>query len=210
MCAKAGTRNRCHWPHYSPKERTPGRLLELLRVPISGNVQGGSARSRVVTTVAKELGLKETQVFLPAHLTTNIAVRGVALFGVAGDLLEAVADNYDDMVWYIDDLGLHFEVDTKESRLSRFDQFAGKLVSDKMAQRKLSDEALREIARLLDEKDFDLVEELEPAQSKPIREFNQKYSRKAVKSFVAAVQHAQFRRGVRRRLYRARDRYGKL
>lgn len=140
-------------------------------------------------------------------LSRTKLLRGKVIFGFAGDEIDKIADQYEDMRWWISKDGLHMAiVPPAAAKLSRFDELAGKLFVDRRKDGRLSKESLMVIAKELDAAGFLLREQLQPAQWKPISEHNQKHARHAIKSFKDACQPL-FVRSVRRRLYVARDRY---
>jgi hypothetical protein len=135
-------------------------------------------------------------------------LRGKTLFLDAVEAIEEIAQQHEGLHWWVSKGGLNVLNEPMTSKkLSEFDKFAGKLYFDGSKDCKLSEELLREIARALDEAGFTLKEELQPAQWKPISEYNQKHARLAVKSFAQACGLGRFVRSVRKRLYVARARY---
>jgi len=134
-------------------------------------------------------------------------VRGKVIFGFAGDKIDQIASNYEDMHWWISKEGLNMAiVPPAATNLSRFDEFAGKLCVDKWKDGKLSKKSLMEITKKLDGAGFTL-KELQPAQLRPISNHNQRNSRNPIKTFMTACLHGTYVRSVRRRLYVARERY---
>jgi hypothetical protein len=134
-------------------------------------------------------------------------IRGETFLGLVADKLDQLALNYDDMQWWVSDKGLNVAILPPEAeRLRPFDELAGRLTAELWTDG-LPQAALCNIANTLDEAGLKVEEELEPAQWKPIADFNRKFSRKAIKTFSQAVQDKRFVRSVLRRLYRARERY---
>jgi hypothetical protein len=134
--------------------------------------------------------------------------RGKVIFGLVGDEIDKIADQYEDMRWWISREGLNMAiVPPALARLSGFDQLAGKLYVDMSQDGKLSKENLMVIAQKLDLDGFTLKEQLQPAQWRAIAEYNRKYAREAIKTFGRACQHRLSNRSIRKRLYVARDRY---
>jgi hypothetical protein len=147
-------------------------------------------------------------VYISPLLDQRRSIRGRTYFGYAGREIDQIVDNHPGMRWWMAKDGLVIDVVPDEAeRLSEFDRRAGQLVCDGTQAGRLSEDALREIAAELDAAGFSLLENLQPAQRKPIAAFNQKYAKRAVKSFSAAAADPRFSRAVRRRLYVARDRY---
>jgi hypothetical protein len=141
-------------------------------------------------------------------LSQNKLVRGKVIFGLAGDEIDKIATNYDGMHWWISKEGLNMAIVLPAAaKLSRFDEFAGKLYVDRSKDGKLSKEILLAIAKEVDVAGFALKEELQPVQWTPIREYNQKYAKEAIKTFERACQHRVSVRSIRKRLYVARERY---
>lgn len=134
--------------------------------------------------------------------------RGKTIFGFVGDEFDRIAEQYDDMCWWISKEGLNMAIVPRAAaKLSRFDELAGKLYVERSNGRRLSKEILMEIAKELDAAGFLLKEHLQPAQWKPIAEYNQKNSRQPLKTFEKACVHRVSGRGVRRRMYVARKKY---
>ena len=123
-------------------------------------------------------------------------------------MIDEIAANFDRMHWWLSERGLNMNAVLPLSPdISRFDEFAGKLIVGGMAtEGSLSKTLLLSIARQLDRANFPL-NNLQPAQRKIINEHNRKFSRVAVKTFQAACDHQRFAYLIRRRLYVARDRY---
>jgi hypothetical protein len=135
-------------------------------------------------------------------------VRGIVIFGYAGDKIDAIANNYEDMRWWISKEGLNMAiVPPAAPKLSPFDESAGKLCVDRWKEGNLSKESLMVIAKELDTAGFLLKEQLQPAQWTPIATYNQKYARQPIKTFEQACQHRLSVRSIRKRLYVARERY---
>ncbi len=148
--------------------------------------------------------------FLSEKLKDPQFIRGRVYSGKLGDQIQGILLNYPYLRWWIEQDGLVVdEARCELGSLSDFDRFAGLLVIKHTKGDKLSTSALASIAVKLDTEGFLLKENLQPAQWKPISAYNQRHSKLAVKTFVDAVGRPLFVRGVRRRLYLARDRYKK-
>lgn len=153
-----------------------------------------SKRPVPIHSLADDLGGKEL-------------LRGKTTFGLAGDAIDEIALNYEGMYWWISKEGLNMAIlSPAAARLSRFDEFAGKLYVDRSKEGRLYKEVLMSIAKDLDAAGFTL-KELQPSQWEPISKHNQKCSKQAIKTFEQACRHGAHVRSVRRRLYVARDRY---
>jgi hypothetical protein len=136
--------------------------------------------------------------------------RGRPYFGKTVDVIRGILLNYPYLRWWMEEDGLVVdEVSAELGPLSDFDRIAGALVVERLKNGKLSTTSLESIASKLDAEGFQLKRDLQPAQWKPISEYNQKHSRTPIKSFCAVVRRPQFVRILRRRLYVARDRYKK-
>ena len=147
---------------------------------------------------------------IPELLSERKSIRGTVFFGDAGRQIDQIVENYGDrhMRWWMAKDGLVVDVvSPKKSRLSKFDCFAGRLVVRNWVSGKLSKSALQEIAAELDSRRFPVLEQLQPAPRAEVAKYNQKYPKKAIKTFTAAIGHRDFVRDVRRRLYVARDLY---
>ena len=147
---------------------------------------------------------------IPELLSERKSIRGMAFFGDAGRQIDQIVENYGDrnMRWWMAKDGLVVAVvSPKQSQLSKFDCVAGGLVVRNLVSGKLSKSALQEIAAELDSRGFPVLDQLQPAQRAEVAKYNQKYAKKAIKTFTAAIGHRHFVRYVRRRLYVARNRY---
>ena len=134
-------------------------------------------------------------------------VRAKVLFGSAGDEIDKIATQYEEMRWWISKKGLNMAVvPPAMAKLSRFDEFAGELYVNGSKSSKLPNKLLMTIVKKLDVAEFTLAE-LQRAQRKPISEYNQKNPRQAIKTFEQACLHPRFIRSIRKRLYVARERY---
>jgi hypothetical protein len=148
--------------------------------------------------------------FLSEKLKEQPFVRGHVYFGKLGRQIEGILLNYPYLRWWLEEDGLVVDEARSElGPLSDFDRIAGPLVIEHTKGQKLSASAVAAIAVKLDREGFQLKQNLQLAQWKPISDYNQKHSRVAIKTFVEAVGRPQFVRSVRRRLYLARDRYNK-
>jgi hypothetical protein len=161
-----------------------------------------------VEAIARQSPLPIAIHSLPGVLSETKLVRGKSVFGLVGDKIDQIAANFEDMRWWISKDGLNMAVVSPlAAKLSRFDDFAGKLYVNSSKNGKLSKECLVAIAKEVDLAGFALKEELQPAQWKPIAEFNQRNPRQPIKTFEKACIHRVSGRAVRRRLYVARERY---
>jgi hypothetical protein len=134
--------------------------------------------------------------------------RGRSIFGLAGDEIDRIAAQYENVDWWISKEGLNMAiVPLAAARLSRFDELVGKLYADMSKDGKLSKEILSAIAKEVDVAGFTLKEQLQPAQWKPIAKYNQDYPRESIKTFERACRHRLSVRSIRKRLYVARERY---
>jgi len=148
--------------------------------------------------------------FLSEKLKEGQFIRGHVYFGKLGRQIEEILLNYPRLRWWLDKDGLVVDEPPFElGPLSDFDRIAGPLFVEHWKDGELSTSSLKLIASRLDEEGFQLKDNLQPAQWKPISEYNQKHSRVAIKTFAGAVRRPQFATSVRRRLYLARDRYKK-
>jgi hypothetical protein len=126
--------------------------------------------------------------FLSEKLRAKAYIRGRVFFGRLPDVIAKVLLEYPLLRWWIEEEGLVVDEARPElGPLSDFDRIAGALIIEHSRRGKVSAQALKSIAIRLDETEFGLRENLQPAQWKPISEYNQKYSRAPIKTFAAAV-----------------------
>jgi hypothetical protein len=200
------------WQHFR-REKTPKTprcrelILNLSNVA-SLTVPAPCTPRDVVEQIARQARIPIES--LSDDLNQPALPRAITIFGFSGDCLDGIADNYDNMQWWISDNGLNMAIVIPEAaQLSEFNKLAGGLAISKEEDGKLSKSAVLEIAKAIDEAGYTLEKELQPAQWKPIAEYNRKYSRRAIKTYEQAAKNSQFVRCVRRRLYAARDKYRK-
>jgi hypothetical protein len=198
------------WDHFDQKRtrEAGGRIDSRLHGIVSSALPAGTSRREHVERLIREAREPFSAVYISPLLDELRFIRGVTYFGYAGRQIDQIVSNYPGMRWWMAKDGLVIDVVPDEAeRLSEFDRRAGQLVCDGTQAGRLFEDVVRKIAAELDAAGFSLLENLQPAQRKPIAAFNQKYAKRAVKSFSAAASHRQFGRAVRRRLYVARDRY---
>ncbi|HXO38198.1 MAG TPA: hypothetical protein VN872_06150 [Candidatus Acidoferrum sp.] len=147
---------------------------------------------------------------MPDVLNETVHPRGRTLFGFCGNRIDQIARNYPAMQWWISKNGLHVEA-IVDSNLSEFDALAGKLMSKARPRRgenkRLPIAEYDKIARELDRVGFKPVEHLEGKHRDELANWNKKYPRKAIKTFVGALSSKapglDLPRAVQRRLSRA-------
>jgi hypothetical protein len=148
--------------------------------------------------------------FLSQELDRIKESRSGTVLGWVNSRLDQIAGGYPNMRWWMTDNGLRMAIVQPESELpnlSEFDAFAGMLMQEHFRNKRLSKESLLVIATALDEKQFLLKDWLQPGYWKAIATHNESRALKAIKTFDQAVRNPNFVRGVRRRLYVARDQF---
>lgn len=181
-------------------------------------------QSRVSITVLAPATLRE-QVIRIVHGATNPfaveslaneldtikSVRGSSYFGSLGDVLDGIAQNFPNMRWWISEKGLNMAIVPLEELLGQFDLLAGKLCCDHWKNGRISKTDLRLIARELDARAAEIegafLERFEPSARKKIAEYNQKHPRATIKTFEQVIDKPTLVRLVRKRLYRAHERF---
>lgn len=180
---------------------------------ISLSVSAGTTKKDAVAEIAVH-AVKPFQIeALPDCLDRQISVPSHVFFDHVWREIEAIASGWPNMRWWYSERGLGMEILTNSAlekkirlrQLGSFDQLAGKMFSGATKNGIATIQEVCEIARALDTNGFQLKESLSPSEWKPIAEFNQKYSAKAVKSFEQALKVAP--RSIRRRFSRAKTRY---
>ena len=146
--------------------------------------------------------------FLSPKLRETKSPRGATFFGELHSEIEQILLNYPELRWWFEEGGLVVdEAQPNFESLGRFDRIIGPIVIENTRDRRISKSALSSIVKSIDDEGFELKENLQPAQWKPIAAFNQRRPKVAIHSFTAAADNPKFVRYVRRRLYVARDRY---
>lgn len=176
---------------------------------ISWSVKAGCDDHTILLGIAENATRPFPVVSLPPFTPERIASpRGETIFAYVGTAIDQIVVQYPGLRWWMSKEGLVVAaVPPVTKPLSEFDRLAGRLMANSSANGKLSVEGLRYIAATLDTAGFALKGHLQPTQWKMIAEFNQKYSKAAVKTFTKAVERPQSARFIRRRLYVAHDRY---
>jgi hypothetical protein len=196
------------WTRYRD-DKTSRQAYELLSYNyVNSSYTRGITVRGIVELMAAKAVIPIPIESLCEELTGPLLSRGGVVFGYVGKFLDELAESFPDMYWWISDVGLNFKVlppDVPE--LSAFDQLAGGLTVENWANGKLLSDAVPAIADALDNAGFSVSDELQPAQWKAIAEHNQKYSRRAVKTFRDIVLKPTFVRFFKKRLYTARDRF---
>jgi hypothetical protein len=189
---------------------THGDLGMLKGNYVNFNVPSGSTHFDHLMEIGRLSNRPFPIKFLSKQLKGYPSVRGRTFFGRTVDQIREILCNYSQLRWWMERDGLVVdEVKSELGPLASFDRIAGQLVIEHWKDDGLPQSNLQLIASRLDGEGFQLKEYLQPAQWKPISEYNQKHSRSPVRTFGDAVQRPQFVRSVRRRLYVARDRYKK-
>ena len=174
---------------------------------VSLSVPAGSTHRFAVEEIARTARRPIPIQSLCEELSDRKLIRGGTFFGLAGDGFDQIARNYDDMQWWVSDEGLNVAILPQDMEvLSPCDDLAGSVAVELWGDG-LSLEALSSIAKAIDQAGFTLQEQLEPAQWKPISDHNRRIARSAIKTFSQAAGDKRFVRSVRKRLYRARERY---
>jgi hypothetical protein len=188
-------------------EETGGSLKLLEGKIVSLTIPAGKTHRDELEAIARQLLLEIES--LDERLSETQFVRGKTVFRLACNEIDDIAVNYNNMLWWISKDGLNMaNVQPAAAKISRFDDFAGKLYVDGSNDGKLSKTLLMSIAKALDGAGFDL-KVLQPAQRKPLSEYNRKYAKRAIKTFERACCNPKFAGWIRRRLYVARERYTK-
>lgn len=205
------------WPHFDLQrsEEAHGDLGLLFENPVGVSVPRGSNQCDLLYAIAKATHRPFPVKSISEKLKGSVYTRGRACFEPIsiGNLIEKVISGHPNLRWWIEAEGLVVDearADLDQVLRHRFDRVAGPLLEMHWSEHGLSEASLLEIAEVLDRSDFHLLEELQPAQRKPIAAHNQKHARKPIRTFLDAARHDRFARNLRRRLYVARNRYLKV
>ena len=200
------------WKHFDA-QRTKAMRGEtncLLEGHVSLSMPSNSTHWDHIHAIADQCGRPFKVKFVSDRLKDHRAIRGRVFFGYAGNQIQQIMVNYPTLRWWMEADGLVIDEPSGEiGALEEFDRVAGELVISKWTDKRLSKDDFITIAKQLDEKGYKLSSNLQKAQWEPIAAYNQKYARKAIRTFEAAANDARFARSIRRRLYLARDRYRK-
>jgi hypothetical protein len=173
---------------------------------------GGSTPRDIIEKIASREEPKSSRCFRIDSLDESLHLpkdsRGGVVFGWTGDLIDQYVSGYAGLRWWMTKRGLVIAaVGPEDLPISDFNREAGELMKEHLINGKLPYAALVEIAAKLDTADYDLKEHLQPAHWKEIAEHNKRYTRSPVRTFSEAIKNKRFVRGVRKRLYYARDRF---
>jgi hypothetical protein len=114
----------------------------------------GTYREIVEMIASKSQKVIAIESLAPVLNSTKL-VRGRVLIGSAGDKIDQIAMHYEEMQWWISKKGLNIAiVSPAMAKLSRFDEFAGKLYVDGSKTGKLPNKLLTTIANKLDVAEF--------------------------------------------------------
>lgn len=198
------------WTHFD-RQRTRemgGNVVPFMQSFISLRRPPGSSHREDIEQMADAATKPFAIAYLSERLNEIRSIRGQTYFGEVGRTIDDILENYPGLRWWMTKEGLVIDtVPPDADRLSQFDSKAGKLVYESMQNGKLPIDVVYQISAELDSTGFTLRENLQPAQWKPIADYNQRYSKKAIRSFTEAVSNPRFVRPIRRRFYVARDRY---
>lgn len=132
------------------------------------------------------------------------------MFGSAADQLDNITANYQNLYWSIDGGVLRFAFDSGKS-LSRFDKVAGRLMAEARPRRgasgRLDSAEYAKIAAELDKQHFRPLDHLENTSRKNLASWNQTHPRKAIHTFMEALNSGRFRRAVLRRFSRSEEKF---
>jgi len=104
---------------------------------------------------------------LSADLNEPVFTRGQTIFAFTGEAFDEIADNYDNMQWWISDIGLNMAivVPTKKASIPTLDDFFGRSKAKKPGKRnrryRAIDEALKKIAETQPSSQEDVFELLD-------------------------------------------------
>jgi hypothetical protein len=203
------------WTCFNSKKTTATGGTKLFRSAILENVVSCTVDAPCSDRECVEQIARQSQPPIPVEslpdvLSQHTHPRGRVFFGFCGNQIDGIARNYPGMQWWISKNGLNMEV-ILDSSLSEFDALAGKLMFEARPRRKentrLPIAEYEKIARELDRADFKPADHLEGKHRETLADWNKKNSRKAIKTFSAAISSKvpgiDLRRGVYRRLSRA-------
>jgi len=151
---------------------------------------------------------------LPSELSQGVHPRGRAVSGFVGNCIDQIASNYQDMQWWVSEKGLNMAIVTEGPVLMAFDEVAGQLMVDAQHRSRAGRIAQAEygkIAAALDAAGFKPKQYLERGPRKDLSAWNQKHPNQAIHTFSEATARklSWLNRGIKKRLYRAADKFKK-
>jgi len=181
---------------------------------VNFNLDAPCTHADVIRKIAEALQLRiESQ---PEQLRLTNFPRGRGVFGSAADELDNITANYQNLHWCISGKVLRFAVINNSGKsLSRFDDLAGRLMAEarprRGASRRLDNSEYAKIAAELDKQHFRILDHLEHSARKNLASWNQTHPRKAIHTFMEALNgrlnRERFRRAVLRRFSRAEAKF---
>jgi len=206
----AKTQKQDYWNRFDAlrTKSAQGDVGVLRMNPVSLSVPASSNHFDHIIEISRSASKPFPIKSLSERLKARRSPRSSGYFGHVGDNIDQIVANYPTLRWWIAADGLVVaEISSELGPLSDFDRCAGSMTVEHMKNGRLDKASLLIIAEQLDARGFVLKKDLQPAQWRPIAEYNQKHSRTPIRTFAKAVNNPKFSRGVRRRLYVARDRY---
>jgi hypothetical protein len=151
---------------------------------------------------------------LSERLNHSKVIRGRVVFGSPGNFFDQIAET-NEAAWWISAKGLNIrDAQGLESICSPFDKLVGGIIMREKkksndSNRWLPKDALREVARSLDENGFKLLDNLEPSCRRELARWNQGHQQDPIRTFAGALSSGKswLQRGVKLRFYRAKSRY---
>jgi hypothetical protein len=191
-------------------KETGGDIKRLQDNPVSLTVPANCTHRYVLEAIANSLQPPLAIESLAQELGSQRLPRGQAIFHrSAGDVIDKIAANYEQMYWWISTHGLNMvSVLPMSKPLSEFDELAGRLYVEGSKNGELADELLLYIAKQLDSAGLNW-RELQPKQREKVAYYNQKNSKYPLKTFEDMCVRPTLVRYFKKRLYVARDRYQK-
>jgi hypothetical protein len=156
------------WGHFDVRRtKEEGGDIEPLLENVNISLPAGSTHRDALEQIAGVADERIDIKSIPELLSERKCIRGMVFFGNAGRQIDQIVENYGDrnMHWWMAKDGLVVAVvSPKQSQLSEFDRFAGRLVVMNWVSGRLSKSALQEIAAELDSTGFPVLNQLQPAQ----------------------------------------------
>ena len=121
------------WGHFSyEKTSKTSKFRDLLIYSfVRLSIPGGRTNRDVVEQIAKGSHIPVES--LSDELNQPVDPGSRAIFGVAGDEFDRIADNYDNMQWWVSDAGLNMAIASPANpnpRIPTFDELAGRLFAE--------------------------------------------------------------------------------
>lgn len=183
---------------------TSGDKSLLLDNHLNFSVSAGSTHYDALKSMARLAPRPFPVKFISEQLKGTVLPRACTYFGEVWDAIDITVSDYPKIGWWMTAEGLVVdEVPPELESLSEFERIVGSTFAGK----RITKEALQEVAKELDSAGIGLLDQLQPQEKDEIASKNRKRQAKKICNFATAVADPIAKRFVLRAIYRAREKY---